>query len=150
MTCLLDTNILLRSAQPNHPMYRDAVDAIDTLFSRQETLVVVPQVIVEFWTACTRPLANNGLGFTPLEAGIEMQRIEGVFKVLSETPAIFDVWKYLVTRYAVSGLETHDARIVAAMKVHGVESILTFNDKDFRRYAELEILTPRVVLKDRV
>lgn len=149
MVCVLDTNILLRSAQPNHPMYRDAVDAVDALILRGETVVLVPQVIVEFWASSTRPIANNGLGFTPSEAETEIRRVEGVFKTLQETPAIFQKWKELVVKYGVSGLETHDTRIVAAMLTLGIARILTFNEKDFVRFKEITISTPRSVLSDR-
>lgn len=39
----------------------------------------------------------------------------------------------------------HDARLVASMHIHGVKRILTFNDKDFVRYAEIEALHPHTV-----
>ena len=42
--------------------------------------------------------------------------------------------------HAVSGKNVHDARMVAAMVVHGVESILTFNTQDFLRYGEIRVL----------
>jgi predicted nucleic acid-binding protein len=40
----------------------------------------------------------------------------------------------------VSGVQVHDARLVAAMKTHGVTHILTFNVVDFQRYADEEII----------
>jgi hypothetical protein len=43
----------------------------------------------------------------------------------------------------ISGKNAHDARLVAAMIVHGVSSILTFNAKDFTRYAEIVVVDPR-------
>ena len=47
--------------------------------------------------------------------------------------------------YRVAGKNTHDARLVAAMVVHGVSSILTFNIQDFTRYAEITIFDPRTL-----
>ena len=38
-------------------------------------------------------------------------------------------------KYRVSGVQVHDARLVAAMIVHDVTHILTFNTQDFTRYA---------------
>ena len=137
MVHLLDTNILLRTAQPNHPLYPDAFNSVNALIQAGETVAVVPQIIVEFWTASTRPVANNGLGLTPAQAEVEVQRIEGLFTVLPETAGIFEAWQRLVVRYGVSGLDTHDARIVAAMLTHRVSHILTFNEPDFRRYKEI-------------
>ncbi len=36
--------------------------------------------------------------------------------------------------YGVSGVQVHDARLVATMLVHGVTHILTFNTSGFTRY----------------
>jgi predicted nucleic acid-binding protein len=146
MLCLLDTNVLLRTAQPNHPMYEDAADGVDALILRGDSPAIVPQVIVEFWTVCTRPVANNGLGLSPAQAEAEVVRVESIFKVLPENARIFKIWKELVVRYAVSGLAAHDARIVAAMLAHGVTHILTFNADDFRRFREITVVTPANII----
>lgn len=147
MVCLLDTNILLRSIKLDHPMHPAAVEAMKALVLRKNSLVIVPQVIVEFWAVCTRPGANNELGLKPAEASVELSRIESNFQILPESSVIFDVWRELVARHEVSGVQAHDARIVAAMIVHGISSILTFNDKDFRRFHEINVLTPQSVLQ---
>jgi len=34
---------------------------------------------------------------------------------------------------------------VAAMRVHGVGKILTFNEKDFARYTDIEAIHPRTI-----
>ena len=68
MGYLIDTNILLRSCQPDRPMYSVAVGAVETLFVRGEELYISPQNIVEFWNVCTRPLDKNGLGMSPEES----------------------------------------------------------------------------------
>lgn len=73
---------------------------------------------------------------------------EGVLCYTSQNVAEF--WnactrpKLLVSR-GVSGVQVHDARLVAAMRVHGVKRILTFNDKDFVRYADIEAVHPRAI-----
>jgi predicted nucleic acid-binding protein len=48
MAYLLDTNILLRIAQPTHPMHGEAARAVRALFRRKEALHIVPQTIYEF------------------------------------------------------------------------------------------------------
>ena len=45
-----------------------------------------------------------------------------------------------MVEYRVSGKNAHDARLVAAMVVHEIESILTFNTGDFLRYEEIRVL----------
>lgn len=39
----------------------------------------------------------------------------------------------------------HPQRIVAAMIDHGIESILTFNIEDFKRYMEITVIDPATV-----
>jgi len=53
---------------------------------------------------------------------------------LPDVAAIYGEWKRLVTRHTVLGVKVHYARLVAAMNIHGVRRILTFNVGDFVRY----------------
>jgi predicted nucleic acid-binding protein len=46
----------------------------------------------------------------------------------------------------VLGKNAHDARLVAAMNVHGVTHLLTFNAADFRRFTTIQVMTPAAVL----
>jgi len=142
MPILIDTNILLRSVQPSHPMHAGAVRALEVLMKREEALVVALQNVAEFWNAATRPLVNNGLGFTIEEAQEELTRIEGFFQILSENPASYAIWKTLLIANRVSGVQVHDARLVAVMRTHGVAQIVTFNVTDFARFAEIEAVHP--------
>jgi len=59
---------------------------------------------------------------------------------------LVDKWKDLVIRYAVSGTKAYDARLVAAMKVHRIAEILTFNTTDFTRYSGISVRSPHDVL----
>lgn len=142
MGILVDTNIFLRSIQPAHPMHGDALAALMRLGEGTAPLCIVPQIIVEFWTVCTRPIASNGLGLTPQQAREEIDNILSAFHLYPETPAVFEEWKRLVLHYGVSGVESHDARLVAAMLTHGMNRVLTFNEQDFRRYQEITVTTP--------
>ena len=64
MSVLLDTNILLRMSNKLHPMYMAARDAVALLESTGFELVIVPQVVYEYWVVATRPISENGLGLT--------------------------------------------------------------------------------------
>ncbi len=67
---------------------------------------------------------------------------------LPDTPAIYTEWLRLVTAQPVTGRQVHDARIVAAMKVHGLSNILTFNVSDFKRYPQINAVHPERVEAD--
>lgn len=135
MAYLIDTNVLLRSADPDHPMYNNATNAISLLRNQGETLCIVPQNLIEFWNVYTRPANKNGLGHTAEEAGEEIRRLKAFFTIVADTASIYDQWERLVVQYQVKGVNVHDARLTAAMLVHGLTHILTFNIEDFNRYA---------------
>lgn len=144
MAVLLDTNILLRLLQPHHPHCIRAERALNTLRNKNEVLNITAQNLVEFWAAITRPIDENGLGFTTEQATTEVNTLKKLFVLLPEMP-LLEEWGRLVAAYRVSGKNTHDARLVAAMIVHGVSEILTFNLKDFARYAEIVAVDPKTL-----
>jgi predicted nucleic acid-binding protein len=146
MSILFDTNILLRGAQLGHPMYQTAVDAGEVLRRQGEILCLVPQNFYEFWVVATRPTSQNGLGFTPAQAQSELAPLKTIFTLFNDMPAIFPQWERLVAQHQVSGKNAYDARLVAAMLVHGINQILTFNVSDFRRYQNIIVLDPRQIV----
>ena len=123
-------------------MYSDALKATTTLLNQGEKLYTAPQNIVEFWNVATRPLDKNGLSMSPLEAEEEVTKFKTLFPIKFDSPAIHQQWLDLVSNYQVKGVNVHDARLVAVALVHGLTHILTFNDKDFRRYQEITVIRP--------
>jgi predicted nucleic acid-binding protein len=142
---LLDTNVLLRVSDPNHAHHPQAAAAVDSLDADGHELRTVPQNLYEYWVVATRPLADNGLGFTSHEVQPYLARIKGLFPLLRDERGILDRWEALVSTLDVRGRKAHDARLVAAMQRHGLTHILTFNDADFARYSGITVLTPRSV-----
>ncbi len=80
---------------------------------------------------------------TPAETNEVAKQIEKAFILLPDVEAIHQEWKRLVLVHGVSGAKVHDARIVAAMIVHGVRQILTLNGSDFDRYTEIVTVSPQ-------
>jgi predicted nucleic acid-binding protein len=115
-------------------------------WGRGEQLICFPQNLVEFWNASTRPASGNGLGFSPEQAARYVDRFQTLLRLLPETSEIFPTWRKLVLDYRVSGIQVHDARIVAAMMVHQVGQILTFDRDDFERYAGIAVVHPTEVM----
>jgi len=98
-------------------------------------LQTTSQNFTEFWNASTRPINRNGFGLTPLETDRLLRIAERLFPLLPDSPTVYPEWRRLVVTYGVSGVQVHDARLVAAMISYGVTHILTFNTADFARYA---------------
>jgi len=142
MDHLVDTNVLVRCIDQAHPMHQDAIDALRALLSSSQTLCFTPQNIIEFWNVCTRPIDRNGLGLSPDEAEVASSRLEAFLTLLPDNPSIYPEWRRLVVRHGVSGVQVHDARLVAAMNVYNVKSILTYNGRDFARYRNIRCVHP--------
>jgi predicted nucleic acid-binding protein len=87
--------------------------------------------------------------FPPGEANREASRLEGILILLPDVPAIYPEWRRLVVAHSVSGVRAHDARIVAAMSVYGINNLLTFNGPDFTRYPGIHVIHPRDIVKER-
>ena len=146
MRILLDTNVLCRLAEKAHPLHSTTENAVSNLQSVGHELCLVPQVLYEYWVVATRPASENGLGMRPADANKALDfRIE-LFTLLRDERGIFSLWRELVRQHDVKGKSAHDARLVAAMKRHGLRHLLTFNIADFGRYEDIEPLDAKAVV----
>ena len=146
MRVLVDTNILLRSAQPTHPLCAQAADAVASLIRDRHSVFVCAQNIAEFWNVASRPADRNGLEFSHEEVFQEVNEIESFLMLLPDIPAIYPAWKNLVRDHRVQGVKVYDARLVAIMIVYGINAVLTFDTEDFKRYQGITALHPAAVL----
>ncbi len=137
---LLDANVLLRHTDATSAHHATARQSLAKLATSGARLCIVAQSLFEFWAVATRPLENNGLGLT---SGVVEQHLAAFLSVLEYLPEkrLFNEWRRLVVAYDVKGLPSHDARLVAAMKVHGIAHLLTFNGAHFRRFEAGEGIT---------
>ena len=54
-----------------------------------------------------------------------VQEFESTFTLLPDTEHVYYQWRSLVTTHEVKGLKVYDARLVALMRVYGIQHILT-------------------------
>ena len=126
-------------------MYGDVARSVSILATRRDELHVVAQNLIEFWAVATRPIIDNGLGLTVAQAEQELIKLKVLFTILPDTVDIFLEWEQLVIKHQVLGKQAHDARLVAAMSVHNLTNLLTFNDGDFKRFTEINVVNPQNV-----
>ena len=134
MIYLTDTNVLLGFSFPADPRYPIVRTAIRELLANEHQLRTTSQNFAEFWNVSTRPTDRNGFGQTTVEADDLLQDLEMLFPLLPDSSTVYPVWRQLVVKYDVSGVQVHDARLAASMIAHNVTRILTFNVTDFQRY----------------
>ena len=142
---LLDTNIVLRLADRAASEHRAIRLALQKLDAQGVSLVLAPQVLIEFWVVATRPVDVNGFGWTTEIVGAAIARLRERFDLLAESPELFQRWIELVVQRDLRGKRAHDARLAAIALVHGVERILTFNVSDFSGIGGVAALRPEDV-----
>jgi predicted nucleic acid-binding protein len=139
---LIDSNVLIRWVQPEAAEFRLVDRAIHRMEETNDTPCYTSQNIGEFWNVLTRPANRNGYGLSPSEEDIRARTIEAKFRLLPDTLAVHLEWRRLLVAHGISGVQVHDARLVAAMRIHGVQLILTFNTRDFARFTGIEAVHP--------
>jgi predicted nucleic acid-binding protein len=144
-SCLVDTNILLRMTRRSDPQHQLVDTALARLAGQGTILHYTDQNIAELWNAMTRPLARNGFGLTVGEAERQVRAIEAGMSLLPDSEAVYREWRRIVVQFSVSGVQVHDARLAATMRVHRVSHILTLNVADFGRFTGLDPMHPSSV-----
>lgn len=140
MIYLIDTNILLRFADRTHPLHPMVRTAVDKLHGNGHQLQVSSQNCIEFWNVATRPVTKNGFGLSPTNADQLLSLVEQFFPLLLDNPRTYSIWRQLILDFNVSGVQVHDARLIATMKLNSLTHILTFNTIDFTRYLTTGII----------
>lgn len=139
---LVDSNVLLRWVRPNDETYSLVVSAIDAIIAGGGSLFYTSQNVGEFWNVCTRPKDRNGFGLSPLQTDALAKTFERELQLLPDSSAVHEEWRKILLTDGVSGAQVHDARLVAAMRVHRVHTILTFDQTDFARWQDIQALDP--------
>src|SRR5215203_5576901 len=140
---LFDTYIFLRLAEKNSSESRVILNAIRKIRTNNKTICYTPQILAEFWNVCTRPVsARGGFGLSLAQTERKVNLIQKYFEILPDTLQTFTQWRRIVSDYAVSGIQVHDAKLVASMNVHKVEYLVTLNEKDFKRFP-IKVINPQ-------
>lgn len=139
---LVDTNILLRLSQRGDPRHQVIDTALHELEKQRANLYFSMQNMAELWNVCTRPVARNGYGLSTAETSRHAAAIEHSMRFLPDDDRVYSIWRQLVVAHNVRGVQVHDARLVAIMLAHGVTHLLTMNQSDFARYANIQAIHP--------
>jgi predicted nucleic acid-binding protein len=136
---LIDTDVLVAFVNEQNPEHEAVRAQLLALQAAGHELIIAPQCLYEFWVVATRPAENNGLGKPPSEANELLEQVREAFSLYEDPPGIVDEWQRLCVAYQIVGKRAHDARLVAYMRGHGIDELLTLNREDFRRFDGNEI-----------
>lgn len=140
--CLVDTNILLRLSRRSDPQSPAIQTALAELDRQGAELYFSLQNMTELWNVCTRPRDRNGYGLSIEDTRSEVETIARTMTLLPDSEQVYSRWLHLVFAHRVRGVQVHDARLAALMQAYGLKHILTLNQPDFLRYADLQAIHP--------
>jgi predicted nucleic acid-binding protein len=138
----VDTNVLLRSLIDEFPESAACRALVVAQRKAENEMWISRQVVRELLVQLTHPRTLK----TPLTGEQVQSQLEAVFRlfrVADETSITTDTLLMLLREYSVSGKQIHDANIVAAMLANGIDTLLTLNTADFKRYEDrITLLVP--------
>ncbi|MGH7041497.1 MAG: type II toxin-antitoxin system VapC family toxin [Acetobacteraceae bacterium] len=131
----IGNNVLVYATAEGAPFRERARTALVRL-AAIESLSISRQVLQEY-VATTTPPQTWGKPPTLAEALADAAVFEQHFILREDGPTVWDRLVAFGGRFAFGGRQVHDANIVATTLAHGERQLLTFNDADFRRFADL-------------
>ena len=131
----IDTSVLVAARFVTASAHVAACGCLDRAGNSEEPLHISRQIVREYLVAVTRPQSwSKSLAMG--DALDDAARLVSSFTVLEDGPNVMAALTALCREVPVAGKQIHDANIAATMLAHGERRLLTFNAKDFRRYAE--------------
>jgi predicted nucleic acid-binding protein len=136
--CVTDTNVLVYSTVSGHDWHQQARHWLSTLQDDGARLCITPQILRVYLVVLTRASIFEK-SFSVEQVLGQMQTFLPAFALLDETKASVKQLQDLVRQYNVRGKQIHDANVVAVMLTHGIHHLVTYNQSDFERYAEITL-----------
>jgi toxin-antitoxin system PIN domain toxin len=141
---LIDTNVLVYAADTTAEFHQPSRQLRDRALRGEISLVVTPQVLMEFFAVVTNPrrVANPR---SSADAREEMEKYLGTeaIGVIYPDQEILDRTLALLRQHPqVARQEIFDLYLVATMLCNGVTRIYTYNQQHFSHFRGIEVLTP--------
>jgi predicted nucleic acid-binding protein len=135
MNVLLDTNIVVHSMQERSGLYLEITKKIEELLKDGHQLYICRQVLFEYYCVVTKPVDKNGYGYTSAKAMEEVEDLMQIYDIIDDVTDM-NIWKDIMITYSITGLKSHDARLVATMESNAINNIFTKNEADFRQFGD--------------
>lgn len=133
---VLDTNVLLTATDEARHEHEHAVAALNMWPASGMVLYTSGQILREYLVVATRPIDTNGLGLARPDAIANVRALRARLSLLAEDAKVSDLLLELLDGVECAGKQIHDANVVATMLVHGIDTIITINTRDFARFRD--------------
>jgi predicted nucleic acid-binding protein len=142
--CLLDTSCMIAALCAWHEHHERATRELDQRLSTRETLVVAAPALVETYSVLSRLPAPHRLSPAECWALLEADFLGDAMELIALEPDAYRQLLRSAPNRGIAGGSIYDAVIVACGLAARVETILTFNERQFRALAgqEIQIVVP--------
>ena len=137
----VDTNILLRAFHNQMELHTEAKALIEKMWDDDVELWISRQVIREYLVQVTHP-RTFAQPLSLEQIMLQVQSIQSLFHIADETQAVTTQLLTLLRNYPTQGKQVHDANLVATMLVNGIDTLLTINVDDLKRFEPTIKLIP--------
>ncbi len=138
----LDTNVLVYARFDDSPGHAQTVAFLQRLAEAGAEACISSQVLAEFYAVVTSPRRVRR-PLAPAEAAQATRSyLDTGISVLYPSETTLRLALQLASARGVQGQAIFDAFIVATMLDHGVRTIVTANEADFRAFEGLTVLNP--------
>lgn len=137
---LIDTNVLIYATLENDPRFDRSRELLLAQGGRERYTSV--QNLAEMYPNLTGPRMER-----PDEPAVARAKIQSIaslpsIQVLPLTGDVQNVAMELCEKYGITRQRYYDAQIAATMVVHGIRTLLTENDGDFKGMTEIRAVNP--------
>lgn len=130
-----DTNIILRAFHDDFVEHERVRTLFDRFLAEDTQIYISRQVIREYLVQATHPRTFvEPLSIESLNQ--HLQQITRICTVLDETERVTEHLTRLITEYPTRGKQVHDANIVATMLAYEIDTLLTLNVDDLKRFED--------------
>jgi predicted nucleic acid-binding protein len=138
----IDTNILIYATNALSPWQGTAIRILEKAKTRNVELIVSHQVLREYLASATRISLTAG-DILLSEILENIKTFQTNFTLVAENSRVLAQLVELIKEVPIAGKQVHDANIVATMLVYGINSLLTYNMDDFKRFSgKIQLLAP--------
>ena len=124
------------------PYHEQCLSLVERLKDEDSELWISRQIVREYLVRATHINTFN-VALTLPQVMTQIGTINSLFRIADETEAVSRQLVELLLTVPTSGKQIHDANIVATILVYGIDTLLTLNVEDMKRFGDrITILSP--------
>lgn len=129
----IDTNVLVYALDRDSKFHRKSLTFLEQNFN---DIVIPYKVLIELVVVLSK------LNFDHNDILKEFKNLYSNFLIIFPNQYTIFVFEELYRKYNPKGIKTHDLDIVATSISNNIFDLVTFNYQDFKKYREVNLITP--------